>query len=99
MTNTVEWTPQERQRLKRLQDGEADARTLHNGRQNKRNYVTSEDCEWWRTRIREYDVIPERVDGRGFAEATIRKHASGECTHEDIGPPVVYDDGEWVVRE
>lgn len=96
MTNTFEWTPQEQERLRRLQDGEADARTLHNGRRSTHNYVTSDICEWWRTRIREYGEIPERVDGRGFAEATIRKHASGECTHEDVGKPVVYDGDSWV---
>lgn len=97
MTRKIEWTEEERERAATVLN--SDARTVKNTRATREATVTPETCEYWRTQIRDFDELPERVDGRGFAEATIRKHATGGCNHSDVGPPVEYVGGEWVVVE
>lgn len=94
MTHQVEWTAEERQRASAVLEDYA--RSVNNGAVSCEDTVPADTCRYWRERIREWGELPERVDGRGFAEATIRKHASGECTHEDTGKPVEYVGGEWV---
>lgn len=97
MTRETEWSEEERQRAATVL--EADARTVKNTNVAREDTVTADTCEYWRTRIREFGELPERVDGKGFAEVTIRKHACGRCNHDGVGEPVEYDGVRWVTRE
>lgn len=97
MTRQTEWTQEERERAAAVLN--SDARTVKNTNVAREDTVTPETCEYWRTRIRDFGELPERVDGKGFAEATIRKHACGRCNHESVGAPVKYDGVRWVTQE
>lgn len=96
MTN---WTQEERDRLKTLQTNDQDARSLHNGRANDGDPVPERVCRKWREQVREHDALPERMDGQGWAEATIRKHVTGDCSHSGTGGAVEYNGEEWVPAE
>lgn len=99
MTKTHDWSQGELERLEELRQPGKDARALHNGNHEVRDYVPPSTCEEWRRLVREDDIVPEQVPGQGFADSTIRKHITGRCGHEDSGSAVRYTGTEWIARE
>jgi len=93
MTNHVTWSRDERERAQKLVD--LDARQLNCGMNPGTRTVPLDVCAGWRRELQDEDSRPGGIDGHGFADSTIRKHASGLCDH-DVGVPALeYDSEVW----
>jgi len=92
----LELSEQERERAQAILDG--DARALNSGDETTPTSVTESLCRQWREHVRN-DGRPQSVDAHGFTRSAIRKHISGNCSHDGTGTPVRHKHGVWKPAE
>lgn len=99
MTREIEWTQDQRDRIKALQDGDLDARSIHTDGTTK-TPVPPHECRRWRTTLRKnpnYSIKDIQAD---YGLTAVESHAKGECSHSHsrVGVPVRYakHQTQWV---